>query len=185
MISEQGSSRTSRFCSGNPSRHGRGLRGTGNRHRSRFAIHWPIATCTISISSSTPMEFRRLSLAMDKAGVAEDHDFPNAIGGKNEDPHTPSCMRQPQYYLDDDARCYWYSATDIEVAREVSKLPEVDRKPRFPPVHLCEVQRRGIAMPSITSARCCNGILTSGRRLSEVMTRHDDLTALTEIPHPA
>lgn len=24
---------------------------------------------------------------------------------------------QPQYYLDDDSRCYWYSATDILVAR--------------------------------------------------------------------
>src|SRR5947209_4874874 len=34
---------------------------------------------------------------------------------------------QPGYYLEDDARCYWYSATDVFVAREVLTLPDADR----------------------------------------------------------
>ena len=32
------------------------------------------------------------------------------------------------YYLEDDARCYWYSATDVFVAREVQTLSESERK---------------------------------------------------------
>ncbi|MDB5330331.1 MAG: 5-oxo-L-prolinase, partial [Phycisphaerales bacterium] len=30
---------------------------------------------------------------------------------------------RPEYYLEDDSRCYWYSATDVLVAREVQSLP--------------------------------------------------------------
>ena len=32
--------------------------------------------------------------------------------------------QKPRYYLDDDARCYWYAATDLIVARELLQLPE-------------------------------------------------------------
>ena len=32
----------------------------------------------------------------------------------------PSEPVKPEYYLEDDARCYWYSATDALVAREAA-----------------------------------------------------------------
>lgn len=83
---------------------------------------------------------------------------------------------QPQYYLEDDARCYWYSATDIFVARDVMSLPEQDRA-RFHPF-ICgfngtdrnaveHVQRMLEWYPGLWQG------------IGEVMARHDDLTALT------
>ena len=41
--------------------------------------------------------------------------------------------RQPEYYLSDDSRVYWYSATDVLVAREVMSLPP-DKRSRIHPV---------------------------------------------------
>lgn len=83
---------------------------------------------------------------------------------------------QPQYYLEDDARCYWYSATDVFVAREVQSVPEVDRKRIHP--FICgfngtdrnaveHVQRMIEWYPGVWQG------------IGEVMGRHDDLTALT------
>src|SRR3978361_1390308 len=66
--------------------------------------------------------------AMDKAGVDDAMLCGMPLvkqGARAED-------GQPQYYLDDDARCYWYSATDVLVQREVSALPPESRK-RFHP----------------------------------------------------
>jgi len=89
---------------------------------------------------------------------------------------------QPKYYLEDDARCYWYSATDVFVAREVEKLSPEKRK-RFHPF-ICgfngkdrnaveHVQRMLEWYPGLWEG------------IGEVMTRHDDLTALTygEVAH--
>ena len=28
---------------------------------------------------------------------------------------------RPEYYLEDDSRCYWYSATDVLAAREIQR----------------------------------------------------------------
>ncbi|MEW6365707.1 MAG: hypothetical protein AB1714_13845 [Acidobacteriota bacterium] len=39
---------------------------------------------------------------------------------------------RPTYYLDNDARAYWYSATDMIVARAVAALPD-DRRMRIHP----------------------------------------------------
>jgi predicted TIM-barrel fold metal-dependent hydrolase len=83
---------------------------------------------------------------------------------------------QPQYYLEDDARCYWYSATDIFVARDVMTLPQKDRA-RFHPF-ICgfngtdrnaveHIQRMLEWYPGLWQG------------IGEVMARHDDLTALT------
>jgi len=83
---------------------------------------------------------------------------------------------QPQYYLEDDARCYWYSATDIFVARDVMSLNDHDRA-RFHPF-ICgfngtdrnaveHVQRMLEWYPGLWQG------------IGEVMARHDDLTALT------
>jgi len=84
--------------------------------------------------------------------------------------------RKPLYYLADDSRTYWYSATDILVAQTVKSLPEADRK-RFHPF-ICgfnptdrnaidHVRRMYEWYPDIWEG------------IGEIQTRHDDLTALT------
>ncbi len=84
--------------------------------------------------------------------------------------------REPHYYLDDDSRTYWYSATDEIVARAVISLPEQDRQ-RFHPF-ICgfngtnrnavdHVQRMIAWYPDFWEG------------IGEIFTRHDDLTALT------
>ena len=84
--------------------------------------------------------------------------------------------QQPQYYLDDDARCYWYSATDMLVAREIQALPEEDRS-HFHPV-ICGFN--GADQNAVDHVRRMiewNPGFWQG--IGEVMTRHDDLSALT------
>ena len=90
--------------------------------------------------------------------------------------------RKPEYYLDDDARCYWYSATDVLVAREVQALPEAQRK-RFHPF-ICgfnAADRNAIEHVK----RMIEWYPNFWEGIGEIMTRHDDLTALTygEVPH--
>lgn len=83
---------------------------------------------------------------------------------------------QPGYYLDDDARCYWYSATDVYVAKEMLTLAPADRARVHP--FICgfngtdrnavdHVQRMLEWYPGLWEG------------IGEVMARHDDLTALT------
>lgn len=84
--------------------------------------------------------------------------------------------RQPEYYLSDDSRVYWYSATDILVARQVQSLP-------------AEQQRRIHPIICGFNGADCNAVEHVKRMvdwypgfwqgIGEVMTRHDDLTALT------
>ena len=84
--------------------------------------------------------------------------------------------QQPQYYLEDDARCYWYSATDMLVAREIQALPEADRK-HFHPI-ICGFN--GADRNAVDHVRRMiewNPGFWQG--IGEVMTRHDDLSALT------
>jgi len=84
--------------------------------------------------------------------------------------------QQPQYYLEDDARCYWYSATDMLVAREIQSLPEADRK-HFHPI-ICGFN--GADRNAVDHVRRMiewNPGFWQG--IGEVMTRHDDLSALT------
>lgn len=84
--------------------------------------------------------------------------------------------QQPQYYLEDDARCYWYSATDMLVAREIQALPEEDRK-HFHPI-ICGFN--GADRNAVDHVRRMiewNPGFWQG--IGEVMTRHDDLSALT------
>ncbi len=66
--------------------------------------------------------------AMDQAGV--EHAMLNGLAVvKKWDAIDP---RKPLYYLADDSRTYWYSATDVLVARAVKSLPERDQR-RFHP----------------------------------------------------
>ncbi len=95
---------------------------------------------------------------------------------------SPEEHRQPLYYLDDDARCYWYSATDIFVARDVTALPPEQRK-RFHPF-ICgfnAMDRNAVEHVQ----RMIEWYPDFWEGIGEIMTRHDDLTALTygEPPH--
>ena len=84
--------------------------------------------------------------------------------------------RRPTYYLDNDARTYWYSATDFLVARAVLDLP-MEKQARLHPF-ICgfnsadrnavdHVERMMAAYPNFWQG------------IGEVFLRHDDLTALT------
>lgn len=121
--------------------------------------------------------------AMDRCGV--DHA---AVSGmplvKKWDASAP---RRPLYYLEDDARTYWYSATDVHVAREVLSLPPGDRARVHP--FICGFNGTDLnAVDHVRRMLEWYPDLWSG--IGEVMGRHDDLTALTygETPranHPA
>ena len=90
--------------------------------------------------------------------------------------------QQPQYYLDDDARCYWYSATDVLVARELTLLSPAERL-RFHPF-ICGFN--GADRNAVDHVRrMLEWYPGLWEGIGEVMTRHDDLTALTygEPPH--
>jgi predicted TIM-barrel fold metal-dependent hydrolase len=84
--------------------------------------------------------------------------------------------RQPEYYLSDDARVYWYSATDVLVARQVQSLAAEQRR-RIHPV-ICGFN--GADRNAIEHVkRMVDWYPDFWQGIGEVMTRHDDLTALT------
>jgi hypothetical protein len=83
---------------------------------------------------------------------------------------------RPTYYLDDDGRTYWYSATDFLVGNMVMGLSPEKRKRLHP--FICgfnsadknavdHVERMLAAFPGLWEG------------IGEVFARHDDLTALT------
>lgn len=83
---------------------------------------------------------------------------------------------RPDYYLDDDARCYWYSATDVLVAREVLLL-SVEQQKHFHPI-ICGFN--GADRNAVDHIkRMIHWYPGLWQGIGEVMTRHDDLTALT------
>lgn len=84
--------------------------------------------------------------------------------------------RQPEYYLSDDSRVYWYSATDVLVARQVQSLP-ADAQKRIHPA-ICGFN--GADRNAIDHVkRMVDWYPGFWQAIGEVMTRHDDLTALT------
>src|ERR1022692_3153236 len=87
-----------------------------------------------------------------------------------------SQKERPTYYLDDDARTYWYSATDFLVGNMIMGLSPDKRKRLHP--FICglnsadknavdHVERMMAAFPGLWEG------------IGEVFARHDDLTALT------
>src|SRR5579872_1560253 len=66
---------------------------------------------------------RAVLAAMDAAGVTDTMltGMPLVKKWSKED------ARQPLYYLEDESPVYWYSATDVLVAREVLSAPEAER----------------------------------------------------------
>ena len=110
--------------------------------------------------------------AMDHAGV--EHAMLNGLPlVKKWDAVDP---RKPFYYLGDDSRTYWYSAADVLVARAVKSLPEKDQR-RFHPF-ICGFN------PTDRNAidhlrRMVEWYPDFWEGIGEILTRHDDLTALT------
>ncbi len=82
----------------------------------------------------------------------------------------------PDYYLANDARCYYYGYTDVIVAELVRSLPEEQRARLYPLIcgfnptdkmALRDVKRQYDQYPDVWCG------------IGEVLLRHDDLTALT------
>lgn len=122
--------------------------------------------------------FPALCAAMDLAGVSKAVIFGMGIAKQWDG----SMVEPPTYYLSNDSRCYYYSATDFLVAEELLAQPTEIRErfypfccgfnanDRFAADHVEQVLR--------LYPKFWNGI-------GEIMSRHDDLTALTygEPPH--
>lgn len=110
--------------------------------------------------------------AMDDTGVTESAVIGMAVVKKWDE----GDAQRPTYYLDNDSRTYWYSATDFLVARAVLDLPK-DRQARLHPF-ICgfnaadrnavdHVERMLALYPNFWQG------------IGEIFLRHDDLTALT------
>jgi predicted TIM-barrel fold metal-dependent hydrolase len=110
--------------------------------------------------------------ALDRAGV----DQAQITGMPLVKQWTGSEPVQPGYYLDDDGPCYWYSATDVLVAREVQALPQKDRKRLHPFICGFNSADRN-AVDHVR--RMIEWYPGFWKGIGEVMGRHDDLTALT------
>jgi predicted secreted protein len=128
--------------------------------------------------------FPALVKAMDQAGVDRAVVFGMPII-KMWPEHEPI---RPGYYLDSDARAYYFSATDLLLANELLRQP-VEIRERFLPF------LGGINPLDQNAAEHLELVLKSypqgfWKGIGEVMSRHDDLTAFTygEPPradHPA
>ncbi len=87
---------------------------------------------------------------------------------------------KPRYYLDDDSRAYWYSASDIIVARAFLSLDTETRK-RFHPFMCGFNAADRNAIDHVKRMMEWHPDLWEG--IGEIFTRHDDLTALTYGEH--
>lgn len=122
--------------------------------------------------------FEPLVAAMDSCGVSQAVIFGMAMAKQwDEDTDKP-----PAYYLSNDSRCYYYSGTDYLVAQALkAQPPEVQA--RFLPF-VCGVNPNDrFAVDHIKQALELYPETFVG--IGELMSRHDDLTALTygEPPH--
>ncbi len=83
---------------------------------------------------------------------------------------------RPTYYLDDDARTYWYSATDFLVGNMMMSLTPEKRKRLHP--FICGLNSAdNNAVDHVERMMAAYPGLWEG--IGEVFARHDDLTALT------
>ena len=122
--------------------------------------------------------FPLLVEAMDASGVSQAVIFGMAMA-KQWDEDTDQA---PSYYLSNDSRCYYYSATDFLLLEDLAAQPAEVRQ-RFLPF-VCGVNPNDrFAVDHIKQVieRYPNTVAGIG----ELMSRHDDLTALTygEPPH--
>lgn len=116
--------------------------------------------------------FAPLTKAMDAAGVSESIIFGMPIVKKWD----YLMKEKPMYYMSNDSRCYYYSATDHILANEYLALPE-DVQKRFHPF-CC-----GVDCTDKYAAEQIDFLLRMYPKMwqgiGELMSRHDDLTALT------
>src|SRR5579872_5921356 len=138
------------------------------------AIRYRMADCHLHLVDFLQRTdgIRAALAAMDKCGVEE-----AVVSGMPVVKEWPQEERlRPEYYLSDDSRCYWYSATDVLVAREVQSLSP-DQQRRFHPT-ICGFNGADRnALDHIK--RMIDWYPGFWQGIGEVMTRHDDLTALT------
>lgn len=116
--------------------------------------------------------FPALVKAMDAAGVSKSVVFGMPMTKKWD-----CFMRgKPTYYLSNDSRCYYYSGTDYMLANELLAQPE-EIQSRFMPF-CCGVDGtdRYAAEQLQKLIRAYPGFW---KGIGEIMSRHDDLTALT------
>ena len=84
--------------------------------------------------------------------------------------------KRPTYYLDNDSRTYWYSATDFLVARAILDLPK-DQQARLHPF-ICGINSADRnAVDHVERMLALYPNFWQG--IGEVFLRHDELTALT------
>ena len=116
--------------------------------------------------------FPALAKAMDLSGVSEAVVFGMPMA-KKWDYLMPN---RPLYYLSNDSRCYYYSGTDHILAHELLSLPEEMRR-RFHPF-CCgfDCTDKNAAMQIERLFRMYPDFWCG---IGELMSRHDDLTALT------
>ena len=127
--------------------------------------------------------FPALCEAMDASGVEQAVIFGLPMA-KQWDEHTE---KAPNYYLSNDCRCYYYSGTDAIVAEELLAQPKEIRERFFP--FCC-----GINSVDRFAADHIRQLLRMYPKfwcgIGELMSHHDDLTALTygeapRLDHPA
>ena len=121
--------------------------------------------------------FDSLVEAMDKANVP----YAVLLGMPMAKEWDEDAPQAPSYYLSDDASCYFYSATDYILMEEYLAQPEEVQKRFFP--FIC-----GANTNDIYAAKHLRRVLETypGKiyGIGEVMSRHDDLTALTYGENP-
>lgn len=127
--------------------------------------------------------FPALTKAMDLAGVSEAVVFGMAMA-KQWDSNSKI---SPAYYLSDNCRCYYYTGTDYIVAEELQAQPKEIRERFYP--FICGIN--GNDRFSVEHIRRLLRLYPDfWCGIGELMSRHDDLTALTygepaHVNHPA
>lgn len=122
--------------------------------------------------------FTPLIKAMDDSGVKDAIIFGMPMAKQWDETMTQA----PTYYLSNDSRCYYYTGTDFILAQELLAQPE-EVQDRFYPF-ICGVNTNdGFAADHIRQLLELYPDFWCG--IGEIMSRHDDLTALTygEAPH--
>jgi predicted TIM-barrel fold metal-dependent hydrolase len=110
--------------------------------------------------------------AMDDTGVTESA----VIGMPVVKEWDEGDAKRPTYYLDNDSRTYWYSATDFLVARAVLDLPK-ERQARLHPFVCGFNSADRNAVDHVERMLALYPGFWQG--IGEIFLRHDDLTALT------
>jgi predicted TIM-barrel fold metal-dependent hydrolase len=115
--------------------------------------------------------------AMDDTGVVESA----VIGMPVVKEWDEGDAHRPTYYLDNDSRTYWYSATDFLVARAVLDLPQAQQARLHPFICGFNAADRN-AVDHVERMLALYPGFWQG--IGEVFLRHDELTALTYGPVP-